>query len=124
MMEPLPTTEARKCSSHRASASARQRLSCRNQPCCAMSTAPNRSRFNAPAGSHLDVEAATAALQTLPVEQREIIVAHLWGGLTFEQIAELTATSSSTAHRWYLAGLSSLRERLGVACPKQPTSLK
>ncbi len=69
-------------------------------------------------GVDLDSQTATAALQALPLEQREIIVAHLWGRLTFEQIAELTGRSSSTAHRWYLAGLSALRERLGVACPK------
>lgn len=60
---------------------------------------------------------ATAALEALPSEQREIVVAHVWGGLTFEQIAELTNTSSSTAHRRYVAGLKSLRERLGVECP-------
>lgn len=65
----------------------------------------------------LDVEAATAALQSLPLEQREVIVAHLWGGLTFDQIGDVTGTSSSTAHRWYLAGLLALRERLGVPCP-------
>jgi RNA polymerase sigma factor (sigma-70 family) len=65
----------------------------------------------------LDAEAATAALRQLPAEQREIIVAHIWGGLTFEQIAELIGCSSSTAHRWYLAGLSALREKLGVPCP-------
>jgi len=70
----------------------------------------------------LDIKAATAALRALPIEQREAIVAHLWGGLTFEQIAELTGTSSSTAHRWYVAGLSSLRERLKVACPHNPTT--
>ena len=29
----------------------------------------------------------------LPLEQREIIVAHLWGGLTFDQIAELVGLS-------------------------------
>ncbi|HMF13447.1 MAG TPA: sigma-70 family RNA polymerase sigma factor [Gemmataceae bacterium] len=69
-------------------------------------------------GAGLDVAAATTALQGLPEEQREIIVAHLWGGLTFEQIAELTGTPASTAHRWYLAGLSALRERLGEPCPK------
>src|SRR3954451_22945693 len=34
----------------------------------------------------LDAQAATTALQALPVEEREVIVAHLWGGLTFEQI--------------------------------------
>jgi RNA polymerase sigma-70 factor (ECF subfamily) len=67
----------------------------------------------------LDADAAATALRGLPIEQREIIVAHLWGGRTFEQIAELTGLSSSTAHRWYLEGLSALRERLGVPCPKK-----
>jgi DNA-directed RNA polymerase specialized sigma24 family protein len=56
----------------------------------------------------------------LPLEQRETLVAHLWGGLTFEQIGELTGVSSSTAHRRYLAGLSALRERLRVTCPNDP----
>ena len=60
----------------------------------------------------LDVEAATEALRTLPIEQREIIVAHLWGKLTFEEIAELVGSSSSTTHRRYLTGLDALRERL------------
>ncbi len=70
--------------------------------------------------TRLDAETATAALQKLPLEQRETLVAHLWGGLTFEQIGELTGESSSTAHRRYLAGLSALRERLRVACPNDP----
>ena len=78
--------------------------------------------FTPSTGHGLDGETAAAALQTLPVEQREVIVAHLWGGLTFEQIGELAGTSSSTAHRWYLAGLAALRERLGVACPQKPTT--
>jgi RNA polymerase sigma-70 factor (ECF subfamily) len=78
--------------------------------------------FTAPEVSGLDVEAATAALQGLPLEQREIIVAHLWGGLTFEQIAELAGTSTSTAHRRYLAALSALRERLGAPCLDKPTT--
>jgi RNA polymerase sigma-70 factor (ECF subfamily) len=66
----------------------------------------------------LDPELATTALCGLPLEQREVIVAHLWGGLTFEQVAELAGCSSSTAHRLYAAGLSTLRERLGVSCRK------
>lgn len=59
----------------------------------------------------LDAAEATQALAALPLEQRETIVLRLWGGLSFEQIAELTETSISTAHRRYLAGLSALRER-------------
>jgi RNA polymerase sigma factor (sigma-70 family) len=82
--------------------------------------APN---WFAPAeAARLDGAIATAALQGLPLEQRETLVAHLWGGLTFEQIGELTGVSSSTAHRRYLAGLSALRERLRVPCPKDPKS--
>jgi len=71
----------------------------------------------------IDGETASQALQTLPMEEREVIVAHLWGGLTFDQIAELIGVSSSTAHRWYLAGLAALREKLGVACPTK-TSIR
>ena len=69
--------------------------------------------FSATEGSRLDAQEATEALQSLPEEQREVIVARIWGRLSFEQIAELTETSSSTAHRRYEAGLAALRERLG-----------
>ena len=68
----------------------------------------------------LDAVDAAAALEKLPPEQREVIVAHLWGELTFEQIAELMSCSSSSAHRWYAAGLAALRERLKVPCPNSP----
>lgn len=78
------------------------------------------SWFDPSQATRLDAETATAALQKLPLKQRETLVAHLWGGLTFEQIGELTGVSSSTAHRRYLAGLSALRERLRVPCPNDP----
>lgn len=68
-----------------------------------------------PAG--LDGQAAAQALSTLPVELREILVAHLWGGLTFEQIAEMVGGSASTAYRRYAAALDLLRETLRVPCP-------
>jgi RNA polymerase sigma-70 factor (ECF subfamily) len=70
----------------------------------------------------LDGETATAALEALPLELREVVVAHLWGGLTFEQIGELAEVSASTAHRRYMTALSTLRERLRVPCPKSMTS--
>jgi RNA polymerase sigma factor (sigma-70 family) len=68
-------------------------------------------------GSALDGAAAAAAVDALPPEERETVVAHLWGGLTFEQIATITGVSSSTAHRRYQAALTALRERLGAPCP-------
>jgi RNA polymerase sigma-70 factor (ECF subfamily) len=64
----------------------------------------------------VDPEEAADALRALPIEEREVIIAHLWGGLSFEQIAPIAGCSSSTAHRRYANGLLTLRERLGVSC--------
>lgn len=74
--------------------------------------------FAEPEVDGLDAEAAVAALEALPPDQREVIVARLWGGLTLEQIAAAAGSSVSTAHRRYEAGVAALRERLGVTCPK------
>lgn len=65
----------------------------------------------------LDAAAAVAALEALPPDQREVIVARLWGGMTLEQAATVAGCSVSTAFRRYEAGIAALRERLGVECP-------
>src|SRR6188508_3307863 len=67
----------------------------------------------------LDAKTAAAALADLPPETREIIVAHLWGGLTFEQIAEAVDSSAATCYRRYAAGLEVLRQKLGAERPAQ-----
>ena len=67
--------------------------------------------------SRLDAATATDALARLALEEREVIVAHLWGGLTFEQIGPLIGTSSATAHRRYVSGLNTLRNLMGEPCP-------
>lgn len=69
----------------------------------------------------LDAEQAVVALERLPAEIRETIVARLWGGLTFEQIAAVSGCSASSAFRRYEAGIAALRESLGVPCPTDPT---
>jgi RNA polymerase sigma factor (sigma-70 family) len=66
--------------------------------------------FYAPDNESLDAAAAVDALQTLPIDEREVIVLRLWSGLSFEEIGALVGKSTSTAHRWYEAGLASLRE--------------
>lgn len=65
----------------------------------------------------LDAADAVQALRTLPLEQREVIVARLWGGLTLEQFARSAGCSVSTAHRRFEAGIEQIRERLGERCP-------
>ena len=67
----------------------------------------------------MDATEAIAALESLPDEQREIIVARLWGGLTLEQAALAVGCAVSSAHRRFEAGIATLRERLGVRCPIQ-----
>ena len=78
-----------------------------------------RDWFESRPDVQLDADRAAAALAELPEELRETVVAHLWGGLTFEQVAELTGTSSSTSHRRYEQGLKLLRERLEKPCPTE-----
>ena len=82
----------------------------------------NPSWFLASHTNQLDAHEATEALRTLPEEQREVIVARIWGGLSFEEIAEVVDISSSAAHRRYVAGLAALKERLEVPCQTNQNS--
>jgi RNA polymerase sigma-70 factor (ECF subfamily) len=74
--------------------------------------------FVEPAVEGLDAGSAVRALEQLPQEQREVIVARLWGGLSFEQIAGIAGCSPSTAFRRHEAGIEALRRLLGVTCPE------
>jgi len=76
--------------------------------------------FTSSCEAALDGEAAAAALESLEPAEREVVVAHLWGGLTFAQIGRLMDISDSTAHRRYAAALAALRERLGKSCNRNP----
>src|SRR5688500_17478443 len=49
----------------------------------------------------IDEQQLAAALQTLADEHREVIVARIWGGLSFDEIGEVVGTSRSSAHRRY-----------------------
>ncbi|HVA49092.1 MAG TPA: sigma-70 family RNA polymerase sigma factor [Pirellulales bacterium] len=80
--------------------------------------------FEPAEGDRLDAAEAARCLATLPVEQREVIVARLWGGLSFQEIGDLIGTSSSSAHRWYEAGLEALRERLEPTCVRKTNLMK
>jgi RNA polymerase sigma factor (sigma-70 family) len=72
--------------------------------------------FRAANDSELEPQEATEALRGLPDASREVVVARIWGNLTFEEIAELTETSVSTAFRRYQEALSLLRTRLNIPC--------
>ncbi len=78
----------------------------------------NTTWFVPTSDDRLDAVEAMRALSELSETHRAVIVARLWGGLSFEEIADVLETSSSTAHRNYQAGLALLRERLGVTWAK------
>jgi RNA polymerase sigma-70 factor (ECF subfamily) len=69
---------------------------------------------------HESADAATEALAELLLEDREIVIAHLWGCLTFQEIASLVGASASTAQRRYEAAIGRMRERMNSPCQKPP----
>jgi RNA polymerase sigma-70 factor, ECF subfamily len=50
------------------------------------------------------------ALAALPDDQRQVVVLHLWGELTFSQIGDLLGLSSNTAASRYRYALGKLRD--------------
>jgi RNA polymerase sigma-70 factor (ECF subfamily) len=76
-----------------------------------------RPWFVEPEVDGLDAQSAVAALERLDIDQRELVVAHLWGGLTFEQIGAIAGCSASSAYRRYQAAIETLRSSMGVPCP-------
>ena len=52
------------------------------------------------------------ALAALPADQREVLVLHVWGELTFSEVGKLLGVSSNTVASRYRYGLTKLRELL------------
>jgi RNA polymerase sigma-70 factor (ECF subfamily) len=78
--------------------------------------------FVEPEVDGLEAETVVSALERIEPERREVIVAHHWGGLSFEQIAAVAGCSASTAFRRYTAGVDDLRKQLGVPCPSRSSN--
>lgn len=54
-------------------------------------------------------DAVVTGLETLAEDERELVVARVWGNLAFEQLGQLLGCSTSSAHRRYQAALAKLR---------------
>ena len=61
------------------------------------------------------------ALDLLPTSDRELVVLRIWSELTWQEIAELTDTSSSSAQRHYVGALAKLRQHLEPSCLPNPS---
>ena len=60
-----------------------------------------------------DRRRAAGMIGALPVEQREVVVLHLWEGLTFREIGRATGVSTFTAASRYRLAIARLRTALG-----------
>jgi RNA polymerase sigma-70 factor (ECF subfamily) len=79
-------------------------------------------RLQSAGSTQMEPADAAEALGGLPEALRETVIARLWGGLTFEEIGELTGTSAATAFRRYEEALARLRARLGISCRQHDTT--
>ena len=67
---------------------------------------------------HWTAQVVTEALKELSQQQREVIVMHLWGELSFDVIAETIGGSRSSAHRAFRQGILEMQKRF-----RQPQQL-
>lgn len=58
-------------------------------------------------------EEVETALARLPSLERQIVVARVWGELTFDQISQVVDKSPSSIHRHYHRALDAMSEMLG-----------
>jgi RNA polymerase sigma-70 factor, ECF subfamily len=77
---------------------------------------PEAVWFNPPSRDYAAELNLRRALCNLPEDQRQVIVLHMWGELTFSQIAGLLDISSNTAASRYRYALAKLRESM---CAKE-----
>ncbi len=73
--------------------------------------------FEAPQQDHAARVTLTVELMRIPEEQRQVIVLHVWGGLSFEEIGSVLAIAVNTAASRYRYGLQKLRDAM---LPKDP----
>lgn len=71
--------------------------------------------FEKQPGDLIDAQDATRAIESLPHEQREVVVLRVWGELGFQQIADLTGSSVTTAFERYKQALGTMRRAMEKA---------
>lgn len=70
--------------------------------------------FSPPERDYSEERNLRCALKGLPDDQREAMVLHIWGELTFSQIGELLGVSSNTAASRYRYALAKLRDSMSA----------
>jgi RNA polymerase sigma-70 factor (ECF subfamily) len=77
---------------------------------------PDSAWFEPPERDHAAERNLRRALGELAADQRAVLVLHIWGELSFAQVAEVLEISPNTAASRYRYALSKLRE---IMCVKE-----
>ena len=72
--------------------------------------------FEPDVDDQIDGVDAQRIVDTLPPDQREIIVLRIWGGLSLPEAAEVLAEPVSTLFSRYKAGLAQIRRQMESPC--------
>ena len=75
---------------------------------------PDDRWFDPPEHDYAAERQLQIALRALPVDQRQIVVMHIWGDLTFGEISEIVGISSNTVTSRYRYALNKLREHFSI----------
>jgi len=70
------------------------------------------SWFEAPPEDHLASLTLKSELMHISAEQRQVLVLHVWGGLSFEEIGRILDISANTSASRYRYALEKLRSRM------------
>ena len=68
--------------------------------------------FSPPSRDYAGEQNLRRALGTLPDDQKQVVILHVWGELTFSQVGDLLGVSSNTAASRYRYALGKLRESM------------
>ncbi len=75
---------------------------------------PDTAWFIPPDRDYAGEQNLRRALGVLPDDQRQVVVLHVWGELTFLQIGDLLGVSSNTAASRYRYALAKLRDEMSA----------
>ena len=73
---------------------------------------PDSAWFEPPERDYAAEENLRRALGELIPDQRQVVILHIWGELTFAQTAEVLGLSANTAASRYRYGIEKLRESM------------
>ncbi len=72
--------------------------------------------FDAGLDDKMDAAVAQGILETLPDEQREVVILRIWASMTLKEIAATVSRATSTVYDQYRSAIAEIRERMGESC--------